>query len=125
MDIDLVSLTCLLSAVTMYSAVMLAVLCILDFFSYKTIKILCITLSYLFLSPTIFVAISYYLRSMHGSAALWNITLERSISNLLTASTLHLILGLFVIVPYLWDILSATKSLVTRIQKIIRANMRS
>lgn len=125
MEMDTAFLTCLLSVTTMYSATMLTLLCIVDFFSYRRPKILYITLSYLFLLPTIFVAISYYLRSMQSGATLWRLTFEQSFGNLLTASTLHLILVLFVIVLHSGDILSATKSLTTSIQKIIRANMRS
>jgi len=119
MEVDTAFLTMVLGVATMYFATMLTLLCIVDFFSYRRPEIFYITLSYLFLLPTIFLAISYYLRSMQSGATLWRLTFERSFGNLLTASTLHLILGLFVIVLHSGDILSATKSLITSIQKII------
>lgn len=113
MDINTVVLTGLVSIVTQYCAVILAAICIVDFFSYKTRKILFITLPYLFLLPVIFSAVSNFLFHAHSNGMLHHISLL-SYYNLTTASTIHLFLGFMVIGIYLRDILSKTKSLVTQ-----------
>lgn len=113
MEINIVFLTGLVSIVTQYCAVVLSAICIVDFFSYKTRKILSITLLYLFLLPVIFTAVSISLFHGHSNDMLLQVS-SLSYHNLTAASTSHLFFGFLVIGVYSRDILSKTKSLVTR-----------
>ncbi len=117
MDINTVFLTGLASIFSQYCAVVLAAICIVDFFSYKTWKLLFIALPYFFLLPVVFSAISTFWFHTHSNDVFSYASFSLSYYNLTAASTLHLLLGLMVIGVYLRDILSRAKSLVTQVQR--------
>jgi len=117
MDINVVSLTGLLSIFTQYFAVILATICIVDFFAHKTRKLLFIALPYLFLLPVVFSAVSIFWFHTHSNGVLLHFSFNLAYYNLTAASTLHLLLGLMIVGMYLWDILPRTKSLVIRVRR--------
>lgn len=117
MDINVVSLTGLVCIFTQYFAVILATICIVDFFSRKTRKLLFVALIYLFLLPVVFSAVSISWFHTHSTGMLPALSYSLSYYNLTAASTLHLLLGLMIIGMYSQDILSRTKSLVTQVRR--------
>lgn len=110
MDLNIVFFTGLVSIFTQYCAVILAAICVVDFFSYKTRKLLFIALPYLFLLPVVFSAVSIFWFHALSNSALPHLPFTLSHYNLTAASTLHLLLGLMIVGMYLSDIWSRTKS---------------
>lgn len=117
MDINVVSLTGLISIFTQYFAVILATICIVDYFSHKTRKLLFVALIYLFLLPVVFSAVSVFWFHTYSSGMLPSLSYNLSYYNLTAASTLHLLLGLMIIGLYSTDILSRAKSLVIQVRR--------
>lgn len=117
MNVSLVFLTGVLSLVTQYCAVIVTTVCIVDFFSYKTKRILLIAASYLFLLPIIQLAIADFLVQTHSNGNLHLAAFRLSYGNILSAITLHVLLGLLVIVLYSGSIKSGMASLVRAVRK--------
>jgi hypothetical protein len=114
MNIDAILFTGLISAFTQYFAVVLTAVCIVDYFSYKSRRILLITLPYLFVTPAIFTIASSLLFHPYSNGMLLHSSLL-SYYNLTMASTIHLLLGFMVLVMYSRDILLTAKSRIVHV----------
>jgi len=112
MNVSLVFLTGVLSLVTQYCAVILATVCIVDFFSYRTKQTVLIVASYLSLLLIIQLAIADFLVQTHVNGNLHLAAFRLSYSNVASAITLHALIGLLVIVLYSGSIKSGITSLV-------------
>lgn len=102
---DIISLTGVISIATQYLAVVFAVFCIVDFLSYRTRKVLLVSLFYLFLSPIILLIFAYSLLFTYGSGILTNPIFSMSYNNLLISCLLHLLFGFIISGIYLRNVI--------------------
>lgn len=105
-DISLVNLTGFLSIISQFFAVVLSVFCIVDFLSYRTRKVLLITLSYLFFLAIALLAFAQSLLQTYGGGMLWNVEFSVSYNSILISCLLHLFFGVIIIGIHLRNTIS-------------------
>jgi len=96
-EMDIVLWTGLLSCITEYIALIVVMIFVVDFFSYRSKKALFVASFYFFLLTIIHLVIADFVLQMFLSGALHHTRFVRSYSNILLALSIHVFFGLLIL----------------------------